>query len=265
MELIVSVLAGFLIVEAYSWLPYFSKRLLERAVRRVSAEVRDRCREEWNADLDALPNTMVKIFYAFRHFSIGAADLINADFFEDKCNEIDDMFEDFASQHQRLVEDFRKVTVEHNRSQGKVELAVAHALSSFNLKLSDTQNALLNALLAKLVKSLDELGHKLIRATDRSRDLLSVRINDVGSRLDDIDSLLKIVSKKRNEVTELLQKKNISSDISAAILRSITDDLGMIKSILEEDEDWDDDESWKEYNKINAVIKSVCQNCGIQC
>jgi hypothetical protein len=70
MELIVSVLAGFLIVEVYSWLPYLSNWLLERAVRRVRAEDRDRCREEWNADLDALPNTMIKIFYALRYSAL---------------------------------------------------------------------------------------------------------------------------------------------------------------------------------------------------
>jgi hypothetical protein len=132
MELIVSVLAGFLIVEVYSWLPYLSNWLLERAVRRVRAEDRDRCREEWNADLDALPNTMIKIFYALRYFSIGAADMINADFFEEKCNEIDYTFENFASQHQKLVEDLRKSTLEHERSRGKVALAVAHAHSGLH-------------------------------------------------------------------------------------------------------------------------------------
>lgn len=254
MELIVSVLAGFLIVEVYSWLPCLSKWLLERAVRRVRAEDRDRCREEWNADLDALPNTMVRIFYAFRYFSIGAADMINANFFEEKCNEVDYTFETFASQHQKLVEDFRKATLEHERSRGKVALAVAHALSSLEPRAD----------LVKLRVSLDQFGHTLVRATDRTYDLLSVRINNVGSRLDHIDSLLKVVSKKRDELIELLQKKNISSDVPATILRGITDDLETIKSILDKGwDDWDDDESAKEFTKINAAIESVCQNFGI--
>jgi hypothetical protein len=47
MEIVISVLIGVLIMEGYAWLDAFSKWLLERAVRRISPEDQDRCREEW--------------------------------------------------------------------------------------------------------------------------------------------------------------------------------------------------------------------------
>ena len=53
MELVISVVIGILIVEAYAWLPKFSEWLTERAVLRLRSEDQDRCREEWKAGLDA--------------------------------------------------------------------------------------------------------------------------------------------------------------------------------------------------------------------
>jgi hypothetical protein len=264
MELIVSVLAGFLIVELYSWLPYFSNWLLERAVRRVRAEDQDLCREQWTADLNALPNTLVRLYYVLRFISISAADMINAEFFVDKCDEIDDMFEEIASQHQRDVETFRKIVSEHGKLRGKSGLALAHWHSTLDLKQGDTPNVPLVEL-EKLKVSLDEFGNTLIRATDRTHELLSVRINHLGLKLEHIDSLLKIVSKRRDEVTELLRKKNTSSDILAATVRSITDDLGTIKSLSAEDEDWADEESGKEFYRINEAITNVFRSHGVQC
>jgi hypothetical protein len=58
MELLISIIVGVLIVEIYAWLPQISSWLIRRAVDRLRAEDKERCREEWNAQLDALPNTV---------------------------------------------------------------------------------------------------------------------------------------------------------------------------------------------------------------
>ncbi len=65
MELVISVVIGILIVEAYVWLPKISEWLIERAVQCLRSEDQDRCREEWKAGLDALPNTVIKLVHAF--------------------------------------------------------------------------------------------------------------------------------------------------------------------------------------------------------
>jgi hypothetical protein len=85
-SVIVAIVVGVLIVEIYAWLPKISKWALERAVRRLPAEERERCREQWTADLDGLPDTTVKLIYGFGCFI--AAHRITADTVEEKRHKI---------------------------------------------------------------------------------------------------------------------------------------------------------------------------------
>ena len=85
MELVISVVVG----------------IIERAVQRLRSEDQDRCREEWKAGLDALPNTVIKLVHALSY--LGAARRINADFFQNKLTEIDALIEECGHKHSGLV------------------------------------------------------------------------------------------------------------------------------------------------------------------
>ena len=82
MDLILSVFASILIIEAYEWLPAITDWLLARAVSKLLSEHQDRFREEWAANLSALPNSGVKLLHAVS-LLICAVDRINADAIED--------------------------------------------------------------------------------------------------------------------------------------------------------------------------------------
>jgi hypothetical protein len=86
MELIASILVAVIVVELYVWLPKISEWLLEFAVRQLRAEDQERCLEEWKAQLDDLPNTIVRLVHALSFTA--AARQINADFCEDKLDEL---------------------------------------------------------------------------------------------------------------------------------------------------------------------------------
>jgi hypothetical protein len=101
MELVISVVIVILVVEAYAWLPKISEWLIERAVQRLRSEDQDRCREEWKAGLDALPNTVIQLVHALSY--LGAANRINADFFENKLAEINALTEECVYEHSREV------------------------------------------------------------------------------------------------------------------------------------------------------------------
>ena len=64
MELVISIVIGILIVEGYAWLPTISQWLVNLTVRQLPAEHQERCREEWTANLNALPNTLVRLVHA---------------------------------------------------------------------------------------------------------------------------------------------------------------------------------------------------------
>ena len=261
MELIVSILAGVIIIEVYAWVPYFSKWLLERTVRRVCVEDQERCREEWYADLDALPNTLVKLWFALSNFSGGAADRINADFFEAKCGEIDDVFKEIVSSYHANVEELREIEIQYSRSQGWIEHvvndAVKDALSSLEARSGSTIEQFSDPYL-RCARSFEKFGQILIRAANRCRDLIDVSVDRARSRLDHIDSVLKTISSKRDQLTELARQQKLSSDVLASLLESITEDLAVLRTL--DSNDWDDDSAVKEREKILAAIR----NCNLR-
>jgi hypothetical protein len=64
MELVISVVISVLLVELYAWLPQICELLLEHAVRRLPLDERARWREEWRADLRAMPNSFAQLLHA---------------------------------------------------------------------------------------------------------------------------------------------------------------------------------------------------------
>lgn len=65
MELLISIIIGLVTVELYAWLPKLVDSLLERAVCALPESDQERCREEWKANLAALPNTLLRAIHAF--------------------------------------------------------------------------------------------------------------------------------------------------------------------------------------------------------
>jgi hypothetical protein len=101
MELLISIVVGILIIEAYAWLPRLSDWLLQLAINRLPIAERERCLEDWKANLGMLPNTIVRLFHALS--LIGAANKISADVVREKCDRIERHLEKFVD----LVSDAR--------------------------------------------------------------------------------------------------------------------------------------------------------------
>ena len=84
MGLMLSILAGLLIYEAYAWLPNLSNWLIEWAVRRLPHDDQERYREEWRANLRDVPNSMAKLIHAASH--VIHAGSINYEIFSSWCD-----------------------------------------------------------------------------------------------------------------------------------------------------------------------------------
>lgn len=59
--LVLAVVGGIVVVELYAWLPSVTTWLTRRAARLVPRNDRERCLEEWQADLDTLPLSLAKV------------------------------------------------------------------------------------------------------------------------------------------------------------------------------------------------------------
>jgi hypothetical protein len=98
-ELIDSLLIALVVVELYAWLPRISEWLLDLAVRRIRTEEKERCREEWKAQLDSLPNTLVRLVHALS--LTAAASQIDAEFCEEKLVRLKERLSHTLDLHRR--------------------------------------------------------------------------------------------------------------------------------------------------------------------
>jgi len=257
-EILISVLIGALIMEGYAWLEDFAKWLLERAVCQISAEDRDRCREEWNADLDAMPNSVVKVVYALRNFSSGTADRISADLFADRLEDINGTLEDILSDHRACLEKLSKAKLMHDASKGILDRTVTEGI--LVLKSKAWPNGRPNEQTANsfehLVTTFETFGCSLVSATSRARELMDRHIEKFDTRLDHVEGLLEAVSAKHCRAKELSQDPGLPPDDLLVLLDSISNDLAEITGIMKDDQ-WGDDDAMSERDRIMTVVEAA--------
>jgi hypothetical protein len=98
----------------------------------------------------------------------------------------------------------------------------------------------------------------LNKALDRSSDLLGVSIESSSARLGQVESMLKVVSTKRNQVVELLHNRSLAPD-DLGLLSKLRNDLSEINRILKDDQ-WGDDASYIEHDRIMIAIERATAN-----
>jgi hypothetical protein len=137
MEILISILVGLAIMECYAWTDSFSKWLLERAVRQIEDSDRERCREEWTADLEAMPNTMFKLIFAVQSFRASTVKSMNANITKPDWEEIEIALAQVLEVYPRFAQRFdeMKLSFEHVcRLEEELEQSIAKDLSSLKLK-----------------------------------------------------------------------------------------------------------------------------------
>jgi hypothetical protein len=257
MDIVISILVGFLMIEVYAWLSLFSKWILERAVRRVVPEEQARCREEWNADLDAMPNTMVKLLYALCNFSVSAAESINADFFEANCTDIDRALAELMSRHRAYVEEFRRAKMNRAAQKARFEHVVIDTLSNLNAthSLDDIVDRGARDAIETLAKAFEAFTGTLHQAISLASDLLLVSIDSSTERLDQLEGLLHEACRKRDQL-KFNGKARCATGTMAAIRTSLNEDLKAIKDALE-DNQWGDDDTLARHGRIIAAVNEA--------
>ena len=137
MEILISILIGFAIMECYAWSNSFSKWLLERAARQIEDSDRERCREEWTADLEAMPNTIFKLIFAVQSFRASTVKSINSDIINADWKELDTALEhilEACPAFARGIDEWSSSFERLCRSEEELEQSIAERLSSLKLK-----------------------------------------------------------------------------------------------------------------------------------
>jgi hypothetical protein len=234
MELVISILIGFVIVEIYAWLPHVSHWFINQAVQRLRKEDQDRCREEWTANLAALPNTLAALVHAMSLYAVGAR-RSNTEFFETKLAEIDALVEEFGKKYTSAAGNYR--TAKENLQRRPIELRKKldqqlNGIKSLPMNLPDEKAALS---FQKCVNAIEAFADTCASANYRATDLLYVCLNSATERLDQVQGLILCASQKRNQAVELLTRRAVSPDRLDSLFADSINVLGMVKSIFEDD------------------------------
>jgi nitrate reductase assembly molybdenum cofactor insertion protein NarJ len=265
MELLIPIVVGILVYEAYAWLPKISEWLIERAVYRLPAEDQDRCREEWKANLDTLPNTVVKLLHALSFTFCRTADWISIETFEMKFHEIDCVLKKLTEQHDgnrtaiRLVKmraaenNLSRKNLEHHLGKLVTSGKMDEALAGFAMVEPATRQSLRN-----LAQALESLDHALVSAVTRAGDLMTARIQSVSARIDEADDRIKTVIEKHADIDAKFRKRKLPYRALVHALENLNDELKELSAIVGLDSLGDEYAAGiREYGKIMTAIHSA--------
>jgi HPt (histidine-containing phosphotransfer) domain-containing protein len=258
MGILISLIIGILLIESYAWLPELSKWILERAVLGVREEIRERCREEWNEGLDALPNTMLKLVHALSYICGNAVAEINSDSFAKDYEEIDGLVAGLSDQYQSMVKGLRAAE-EQRRPESYFEDGVRHALKNAAATMERLSNHPNAPDLQHAISVVGEFGETAIKASKRARELLDVSLAKINDRLDHVGDLIQTASDKLCQAKELLRQGDVSSGALEDLTKSIRADLDSIKSIMAAD-DWGDDAAMRAHRNIMDAFRKAIEN-----
>jgi len=264
-SILTSIVVGVLLYEGYAWLPKIAERLIERAVRRLPPEDQERCREEWNANLDALPNTTVKLWHALSFTFCRTADRITVDMFDAKFHDIEYSLNKLAEQHHRDLQKMRIVKMraaKNAASRENVKTGLDNLVTSIKATEAHARPLIgqpaTQRSIQDLTQALESFAHVLIAALTRAGDLMTARIETVGARIDQADNLIKTVFEKHSRINELFRKRRLSSKALVLALQNLNNELEQLRVIVEEDViDDEDGARAKEHKHIVTAIQSA--------
>jgi hypothetical protein len=256
MELVISIVIGILMVEAYAWLPKLSEWLIDKAVQPLRNEDRDRCREEWKAGLEALPNTLIRLVHALSY--VGAAHRINTEVSESKLVELDALIEECIKKRSGNAVVLTTMKERLDKSQSNFRQKLDTLLLELKTHIARAPNKSEEATLVhqKALTAFEGLANNLTMAIGRSIELLTVRVDRINERLNHVHSLILKVSEKRDQLTNLLGRRDVSPNMFDALIGELTNDLQTVQAIFADD-NWGDEDSLKEYNRISSAIGSA--------
>jgi hypothetical protein len=253
MELVTALLLPILLVELYTWLPAISEWVLEFNVRRLCVENREQFREEWKANLDAFPNTIVKLIHALSYTV--AASKINKELFDDNLATIGQKLQQISDTHRIDICDFQNLksnTLKTNQIINDFELSLREKVAALGTTPTPCPE-----LRDQAQDSFEKLGHAYLGAFNRATTLLNTMLAKHNAKLDEVGRSIQLFNKKYCDVTKFNLAGWRASQISAC-LKDLEDAASSLLSIVDKERECEEnDEYMKQLEKITAVIRQT--------
>jgi uncharacterized protein len=204
MEILISILISFALIELYAWLDPLAKWLVDRVAKKLPEDCRADFTEQFMADLATLPNSVAKVYFALRDCTLAAHKIEEAvcretvlsvadkfESFYDKMSLYDQTIEtskaqmqtnlrqsiEFISAVDQSLEALRR---NHRQDDVDAETAIHHCqtLSSPVVDRISTIRSGFEQRHAKLEYLLDQLREPLARAYEANENLRRRMLDD---------------------------------------------------------------------------------------
>jgi hypothetical protein len=233
MEILISIVIGIALMELYAWLDPLAKWLVDRVAKNLPEDRRADFTEQFMADLATLPNSVAKVYFAFRDCTLAAQHIYQnvyrekylsvADDFDSLFNKMslcDQTIEtsraqarsklrlslEFVSAVDRSLEGLRR---NQRQDDPDAETAIHHfqALSSPVVGTLSTILANVEQRHARLEGLMDRLREPLARAFEANENLRRRMLDD--KPLDDNDTeLVSSFNERLHDVSVIQQEYN---------------------------------------------------------
>jgi hypothetical protein len=268
MELVISIAIAVALAEAYVWLPKVAEWLVEYAVSQLQSEDQARCREEWKAAIDRLPNSGVKVLHAFS-FSF-AARSINNDSMRAKLEQIGDELDVLSEEHACRMKQMRKIEIklaENYTMRRTLADAVDRSVSSLRAykapQVPKTANediarraAPIISAYEKLVDAAEKLDRLVIIAVNRLSDITEARTRTLSTKVEQKEIQIRTFRVAHRDALGLLRKRKLSQ--LAGVLKKLDNELQMLRvTDVDEPEDVEQVATQQEYVRISAALQGV--------
>ncbi len=127
--------------------------------------------------------------------------------------------------------------------------------------MTEAPNEEVPSSLQKAVTDLEGLADAFDSGIRRSDELLTVCVDRNAERLNHVKGLIVRASEKRDHVTELFGRRDVSPDMLNTLLADLARDLHKMKKIFEDDK-WDDgglQECESIVASLDGVVRSINQ------
>jgi hypothetical protein len=242
MEILISIFVGFALMELYAWLDPLAKWLVDHVAKDLPEDQRADFTEQFLADLATLPNSIAKVYFAFRDCTLASHNirqavyrktfLSRADSFDDlydKVNQFDQFIETSKAQvRSNLRSSFELISSVDQSLEGlrrcqrrddpDAETAIHHfqALSSPVVGVISTIKAGLEQRFVRIGGFADQLPEPMATAFEASENVRRRMLDD--KPLDDDDAeLLSSFNERLNEIHAIhdayIDEANSSGDL----------------------------------------------------
>jgi hypothetical protein len=135
MEILISLIVGIVLMEMYAWLDPLAMWIVRRAAKELPEDRQEEFTDQWEADLAAVPNSIMKVCFVFRDCLLPIKDIQQTMFrddFEHMAETSDHVIEKISGMVDGLVTHFEDAAQE-------AEISTAKLISTLNFSLERLQ------------------------------------------------------------------------------------------------------------------------------